>query len=133
MKIKLCGFTELKTIKTAIDYGCDFLGIVFVKSSIRYVNPEESKKLSSIIPNNIHKVAVIANETLENLQIINQNFQPNFFQLHGEEDVEYIQNLRKKFPNIAIIKAISVSEKNVSFSSFFLLFLTCLSSKCLIM
>ena len=112
MKIKLCGFTELKTIKTAIDYGCDFLGIVFVKNSIRYVNPEESKKLSSIIPNNIHKVAVVADETLENLQIINQNFQPNFFQLHGEEDVEYIQNLRKKLPNIAIIKAISISEKN---------------------
>jgi phosphoribosylanthranilate isomerase len=112
MKIKLCGFTELKTIKTAIDHGCDFLGIVFVKNSIRYVSPEESKKLSSIIPNNIHKVAVVANEPLENLQIINQNFQPNFFQLHGEEDVEYIQNLRKKLPNIAIIKAISVSEKN---------------------
>ena len=112
MKIKLCGFTELKTIKTAIDYGCDFLGIVFVKNSIRYVNPEESKKLSSIIPNNIHKVAVVANETLENLQIINQNFQPDFFQLHGEENVEYIENLRKKFPNISIIKAISISEKN---------------------
>ena len=112
MKIKLCGFTELKTIKTAIDHGCDFLGIVFVKNSIRYVNPEESKKLSSIIPNNIHKVAVVANETLENLQIINQNFQPNFFQLHGEENVEYIENLRKKFPNILIIKAISISEKN---------------------
>ena len=112
MKIKLCGFTELKTIKTAIDHGCDFLGIVFVKKSIRYVNPEESQKLSSIIPNNIHKVAVVANETLENLQIINQNFQPNFFQLHGEENVEYVENLRKKFPNILIIKAISVSEKN---------------------
>ena len=112
MKIKLCGFTELKTIKTAIDHGCDFLGIVFVKNSIRYVNPEESKKLSSIIPNNIQKVAVVANETLENLQIINQNFQPNFFQLHGEENVEYVENLRKKFPNILIIKAISVSEKN---------------------
>ena len=112
MKIKLCGFTELKTIKTAIDYGCDFLGIVFVKNSIRYVNPEESKKLSSIIPNYIHKVAVVADETLENLQIINQNFQPNFFQLHGEENFEYIKNLRNKFPNIAIIKAISISEKN---------------------
>ena len=112
MKIKLCGFTELKTIKTAIDHGCDFLGIVFVKNSIRYVNPEESKKLSLIIPNNIHKVAVVANEAFENLQIINQNFQPNFFQLHGEENVEYVENLRKKFPNILIIKAISVSEKN---------------------
>ena len=112
MKIKLCGFTDLKTIKTAIDYGCDFLGIVFVKNSIRYVNPEESKKLSSIIPNNIHKVAVVANETLENLQIINQNFRPDFFQLHGEENIEYVENLRKKFPNILIIKAISISEKN---------------------
>ena len=112
MKIKLCGFTEPKTLKTAIDYGCDFIGIVFVKNSIRYVKPEESKNLSSQIPNNIYKVAVVANETLENLQIINQNFHPNFFQLHGEEDVEYIQNLRKNFPKISIIKAISISTKN---------------------
>ena len=71
MKIKLCGFTEPKTLKTAIDYGCDFIGIVFVKNSIRYVKPEESKNLSSQIPNDIYKVAVVANETLENLQIIN--------------------------------------------------------------
>ena len=111
MQIKLCGFSEPETIKTAIAFGCNFIGIVFVKNSIRYVDPNTSKSLSKIIPEHVYKVAVIANETLENLEIINQNFQPNFFQLHGDEDVEYVEKLTKKFPNIAIIKALAVSTQ----------------------
>jgi phosphoribosylanthranilate isomerase len=112
MKIKLCGFVEQKTIKIAIDNGCNFIGIVFAKNSIRYVDPIASKNLSKIISKNVHKVAVVVNETLENLKIINQNFQPDFFQLHGDEDVEYIKNLKKIFPNISIIKAIAISKQN---------------------
>jgi phosphoribosylanthranilate isomerase len=112
MKIKLCGFVEPRTIKTAIDNGCDFIGIVFAKKSIRYVDPIDVKNLSKIIPKNVHKVAVVVNETFENLKIINQNFQPDFFQLHGDEDVEYIKKLKQYFPNIPIIKAIAISKQN---------------------
>ena len=112
MKIKLCGFTEQKTIKTAIDYGCDFIGVVFVKNSARYVNPENSQELSKIISQKAQKVAVTANESTENLQKINKNFQPNFFQLHGDEDIEYIRELKKIFPKISIIKALPISQKN---------------------
>lgn len=112
MKIKLCGFTEVKTIETAIDYGCDFIGVVFAKNSIRYVDPNNAKNLALAIPNSIGRVAVVVNETLENLYKINQNFQPNFFQLHGDEDVNYIENLKKIFPKISIIKAISIFSKD---------------------
>jgi phosphoribosylanthranilate isomerase len=112
MQIKLCGFSEPETLKTAIAFGCNFIGIVFVKNSIRYVDPRASKILSELIPTHIYKVAVVADETLENLEIINQNFQPHFFQLHGNENIEYIKTLTKKFPNIAIIKAIAVSMPN---------------------
>jgi phosphoribosylanthranilate isomerase len=112
MKIKLCGFTEAKTIETAIDYGCDFIGVVFAKNSIRYVDPNSAKILSKIIPDSVGRVAVVVDETLENLQKINQNFQPNFFQLHGNEDIKYIENLKKIFPKISIIKAISIFTKN---------------------
>ena len=112
MKIKLCGFTEVKTIKTAIDYGCDFIGVVFAKNSIRYVDTNSAKNLALAIPNSIGRVAVVVNETLENLHKINQNFQPNFFQLHGDEDVNYIENLKKIFPKISIIKAISIFSKD---------------------
>ena len=111
MKIKLCGFTEVKTIETAIDYGCDFIGVVFAKNSIRYVDPNNAKNLALAIPNSIGRVAVVVNETLENLYKINQNFQPNFFQLHGDE-VNYIENLKKIFPKISIIKAISIFSKD---------------------
>ena len=112
MKIKLCGFTEVKTIETAIAYGCDFIGVVFVKNSIRYVDPNSAKILSKIIPDSVGRVAVVVNETLENLHKINQNFQPHFFQLHGDEDINYIENLKKIFPQISIIKAISIFTKN---------------------
>ena len=112
MKIKLCGFTEQKTLKTAIDYDCDFIGLVFVKNSVRYVDPEKSKELSKIISPNIQRVAVIANESLENLQKINQNFQPNFFQLHGDENIQFIRELKRNFPKIFIIKALAISKKN---------------------
>jgi phosphoribosylanthranilate isomerase len=112
MKIKLCGFTEAKTIETAIAYGCDFIGVVFAKNSIRYVDPNSAKTLSTIIPDSVGRVAVVVNETLENLHKINQNFQPHFFQLHGDEDINYIENLKKIFPQISIIKAISIFTKN---------------------
>jgi phosphoribosylanthranilate isomerase len=112
MKIKLCGFTEVKTIETAIDHGCDFIGVVFAKNSIRYVDPNSAKILSKIIPDSVGRVAVVVNETLENLHKINQNFQPNFFQLHGDEDIKYIENLKKIFPKISLIKAISIFTKN---------------------
>ena len=112
MKIKLCGFTEIETIETAINYGCDFIGVVFAKNSIRYVDPNSAKILSKIIPNSVGRVAVVVNETLENLQKINQNFQPHFFQLHGDEDIKYIENLKKIFPKISIIKALSIFTEN---------------------
>jgi phosphoribosylanthranilate isomerase len=112
MKIKLCGFTEIKTIETAIKYGCDFIGVVFAKNSIRYVDPNSANILSKAIPDSVGRVAVIVNEPLENVKKINQNFQPNFFQLHGDEDINYIENLKKLFPNIYIIKAISIFTKN---------------------
>jgi len=112
MKIKLCGFTEIETIETAINYGCDFIGVVFAKNSIRYVDPNSAKILSKIIPDSVGRVAVVVNETLENLQKINQNFQPHFFQLHGDEDIKYIENLKKIFPKISIIKALSIFTEN---------------------
>ena len=112
MKIKLCGFTEVKTIETAIDHGCNFIGVVFAKNSIRYVDPNSAKILSAKIPDSVGRVAVVVDETFENLQKINQNFQPNFFQLHGDEDIKYIENLKKIFPKISLIKAISILTKS---------------------
>ncbi len=112
MKIKLCGFTEQKSVELACNLGCDFIGAVFVKKSIRYISPQNSQIISNSINNykNTKKVAVVMNQSVEELSEINQYFSPHFFQLHGDEDHDFIVKIKQKFPNIGLIKAISVNN-----------------------
>lgn len=112
MKIKLCGFSETKSLSFAVESGCDFVGVVFVKNSIRYVNPIKSKVLSEIILSKSSKVAVVANHQLDDLKVIYENFAPDYFQLHGSENVDYIINLKKHFPKIGIIKAFAIENSS---------------------
>jgi phosphoribosylanthranilate isomerase len=110
VKIKFCGFTEKTSLQTAIDQGCDFVGLVFHPSSPRYISPRDSSKLAELIPDKIAKVAVVVDPTLELLAEIVENFRPDYFQLHGLEDIQFIKKIREKFPNIKIIKAFRVAS-----------------------
>jgi phosphoribosylanthranilate isomerase len=114
MKIKLCGFTEQKSVELACNLGYDFIGAVFVKKSCRFISPDNSLIISEVVNKfpNTQKVAVVMNQSLEDLSEINQYFAPHFFQLHGDEDPDYIAKVKQKFPEIGIIKAISVNNSN---------------------
>ncbi len=111
MQIKLCGFSEINSIKTAIDHGCDYIGVVFVKKSIRYIEPSASYNLAKAIDNKCKKVAVVANQNLEELIDIYKNFQPDYFQLHGDENISFINSIKQNIPNIKFIKALSIKSK----------------------
>jgi len=109
MKIKLCGFSEPNSLEYAVNLGCDFVGVVFVKNSIRFVEPKNSLYLSKIASKNTSKVAVVSNQNFNELLDIYNNFSPNFFQLHGSEDPQYISKLKNLFPMVGIIKALSIN------------------------
>ncbi len=111
MKVKLCGFTKKESLETAIDCGCDFLGFVFYEKSPRNITVKNSFELAKIIPPQIAKVAVVVNPELEFLHQINENLRPDFIQFHGTETTQYLQNFRKKFPNIKVIKAFGIGTK----------------------
>ncbi len=108
MKIKFCGFTEKTSLQTAIDQGCDFVGLVFHPSSPRYISPRDSSKLAELIPAKISKVAVVVDPIFETLEEIMKNFQPNYLQLHGSENVQFIRKIRTKFPEVKVIKAFRI-------------------------
>ena len=58
--IKICGINSINIIQTIIQNGgCQYLGFVFYPPSPRNLSIEESKKLTSIVPNYIKKVAVL--------------------------------------------------------------------------
>ena len=110
MKIKLCGFTEKESLRVAIEAKCDFIGFVFYKKSPRYITLESASILAAKIPATIAKVAVVVDPDFEFLAKISQKFSPDFFQFHGSENVNFLREVRKKFPQIKIIKAFKLNE-----------------------
>jgi phosphoribosylanthranilate isomerase len=110
MKVKLCGFTDMKPLEFAIAKQCDFIGFVFCKNSVRYISPKEAGKISKIIPKNIKKVAVVVDENFDVLKEIADEISPDFFQFHGSETAEFLKEFRKKFPQIGIIKAFRIEN-----------------------
>ena len=108
-KVKICGMTDAATIQTAIDHKVDYLGFVFYPKSPRNLTPKQATLLTKNIPSHINKVAVIINETDQFIEYIKNDF--DTFQLHGDEDLNRIKELKKKY-NKKIIKAIKVTDEN---------------------
>lgn len=111
MKVKLCGFTQKESLLSAIDANCDFIGFVFYEKSPRFISPESSSSLAKNIPGKIAKVAVVVDSDFDFLEKISQNFAPDFFQFHGAENVNFLHEVRKKFPQIKIIKAFRLNDE----------------------
>ena len=108
-KVKICGMTDAATIQTAIDHKVDYLGFVFYPKSPRNLTPKQATLLIKNIPSHINKVAVIVNETDQFIEYIKNDF--DTFQLHGDEDLNRVKELKKKY-NKKIIKAIKVTDEN---------------------
>lgn len=112
MKIKLCGFSEEKSLKAAIDSNIDFIGFIFCDKSPRNISLQQAKSLEKLVPESIKKVAVTVNAELETLKDINNSLRPDFFQLHGQESIDYIKQVKENFPQIKIIKAFNIKDKS---------------------
>ena len=108
-KVKICGMTDAATIQTAINHKVDYLGFVFYPKSPRNLTPKQAALLTKNIPSHINKVAVIVNETDQFIEYIKNDF--DTFQLHGDEDLNRVKELKKKY-NKKIIKAIKVTDEN---------------------
>ena len=116
-KVKICGMTDAETIQTAIQHKVDYLGFVFYKKSPRNLTIEKSKQLTKNIPTNVKRVAVLVNEGDEFIEQIKNFF--DYFQLHGDEDLKRIKEIKEKF-NKKIIKAIKITDEKSAktFSTF---------------
>ena len=84
----------------------DYVGYIFYDQSPRRV---ENNLLFSIFPN-ANKVGVFVNNSLSNMVEKVQQYRLDVVQLHGDEPLELIAQLRKALPNTKIWRAISVGD-----------------------
>ncbi|MCF2219621.1 phosphoribosylanthranilate isomerase [Chryseobacterium sp. PS-8] len=111
-KLKVCGLTQSDQIPKLISLQTDFLGFIFYEKSLRYVLKHLSLQQISAIEHS-GKVGVFVNENPEKIVETAEKAKLNFIQLHGDEDENFITELRKKLNSeIRIIKVIRIGNQN---------------------
>ena len=107
--VKVCGQTDQEIIKLCIEQGAKLIGfIINYPKSPRSISIEQLKSLTKNIPDNIKKVAVMVNPSIEQVKEISNYC--NVIQLHGDETEEFIQQIKKE-TDLEVIKVIKVNNK----------------------
>lgn len=109
-KVKICGITNLEDALVSAKFGADALGFNFYVKSPRYITPENAREIVEQLPENVLKVGVFVNESLEKIIEIAQTANLDALQLHGEETPEFARELKQK-TSLEIIKAFRVSPE----------------------
>ncbi len=109
-KVKICGITNLEDALLSAKFGADALGFNFYKKSPRYITPENAREIIEQLPQEITKVGVFVNESLEKIVEIAVIAKLDALQLHGEETPEFARELKAK-TDLEIIKAFRVSNE----------------------
>ncbi len=109
-KLKVCGLTKLDQIHELMALKIDFLGFIFYRESPRFVlNHLSLDAISKII--HPGKVGVFVNESIENIIEISEKADLHFIQLHGDENEDFIIELKNRLKNdIGIIKVIRMGN-----------------------
>ena len=105
VKVKICGMTNLKDVKVAVDGGVDAVGFIFYKKSPRSVTMQAVRKIVLELPPFVDSVGVFVNETAEQINKIADRCNLDRVQLHGDESPAFCKKIRRR-----VIKAIRVKD-----------------------
>lgn len=95
MKIKMCGLRRPEDIIYANECIPDYIGFVFAESK-RKVSAQKAQELGKQLDPSIKTVGVFVNEAAENLISTVWQSDIDIIQLHGDEDKEYIEKVKRQ-------------------------------------
>ena len=109
-KIKLCGLSRACDIEVVNELEVDYIGFVFAPKSKRYVTPEKARELKALINPRTQVVGVFVNASKEVVADLLRKEIIDVAQLHGNEDEDYIGELRA-LTDKPIIKAFRINSE----------------------
>lgn len=108
-KIKICGLKSENDVKIVNKYGPDYVGFILAPSK-RQVNYDVAKKLKALLNPSILAVGVFVNESLEVIGQYAEDKVIDVIQLHGDESLEMIKELKQQV-SIPVIKAMRIKDE----------------------
>lgn len=108
IRLKLCGIRRNEDVDFLNEFPPDYAGFIFAESP-RKVTINRVRELSKRLLPQIIKVGVFVNLPIEEMSEFSSEI--SVFQLHGDEDKDYIERLRKIIPkDCEIWKAVRVKS-----------------------
>lgn len=110
IQVKICGITNKQEIEYLNILKPEYVGFVFTKSK-RQVTGEKANELCSSLDKRIKTVGVFKDNSINEIIDIIKVIPLDIIQLHGKEDEEFINLLKKSInKSIEIWKAISIRD-----------------------
>ncbi len=108
-RIKICGLTRAEDVRAVNRWKPDYAGFVFADTR-RKVTDAQAKELRSQMDSSIRSVGVFVNDTIEHIVELCESGVIDVIQLHGDEDEEYIRELKQRTKN-PVIRAVRVRSR----------------------
>ena len=105
-KIKICGISNIKILKTLISLDIDFIGFIFYSKSPRFVDNKFLQSIQDIDFKNSRPVCVYVNSDEDYVYETSSYFDNPILQFHGEEENNFCESF-----GLDYWKAIRVKNK----------------------
>lgn len=87
----------------------EWMGFIFYPQSPRFV-----REKPAYLPVNCKRIGVFVNEKADEILRKAEEYKLNGIQLHGKETPEFCLSLKRKRPDLILIKAFSINKKDAS-------------------
>ena len=115
MKVKVCGLSTAKQVKTCVELGANYCGFILnYPKSHRYIQLEKAKELTNIKKKNTDYVGVLVNPKNKELEKFSK-LNIDYFQIYGNFNEQFISKIKYKYKK-KIIVAIQVKKKEDIFN-----------------
>ena len=108
-KIKFCGMMRIDDVLAANELNADYIGFVFAPGRKRTVSHESAKQLKEKLNPGIFAVGVFVDQPVDEVASLLRENIIDIAQLHGNEDEEYISELRS-VSGRPVIKALQYTK-----------------------
>ncbi len=108
-QVKICGLTRAQDVEAAISAGADFLGFIIEAKSPRRLSVKQATPLFDGAAGLAKRVAVTVNADETLLDKIAFTLKPDYVQFHGDESVDRLADIAKRY-DFKIIKACAIAS-----------------------